>query len=49
MKSEFTLVYDTRTGNLSTPSGCHGDTASFVQAVVTGTTSQPQQLDPSQR
>ena len=47
-KSEFMLVYDTCTGNLSTPSGRCGDAALFVQAVVIGTASQPQQLDPSQ-
>lgn len=32
-KSEFTLVYDTCTGDLSAPSGRRRDAASFVRAV----------------
>ena len=40
------LVYDAHAGGLSSPSGRCSEAASFDQAVVTGTTSQPQQLDP---
>ena len=32
-KTEFTLVYDTRAGDLSAPSGRRGDAASFVRAI----------------
>jgi len=32
-KTEFTLVYDTRAGDLSAPSGRRGDAASYVHAI----------------
>jgi len=32
-KTEFTLVYDTRAGDLSAPSGHRGDVASYVRAI----------------
>jgi len=32
-KTEFTLVYDTRAGDLSAPSGHRGDAASYVRAI----------------
>jgi len=32
-KTEFTLVYDTRAGDLSAPSGRRGDAASYVRAI----------------
>jgi len=32
-KTEFTLVYDTWAGDLSAPSGRHGDAASYVRAI----------------
>jgi len=32
-KTEFTLVYDTCTGDLSAPSGHHGNAASYVRAI----------------
>jgi len=32
-KTEFALVYDTHAGDLSAPSGCHGDTASYIRAI----------------
>jgi len=32
-KTEFTLVYDTRAGDLSAPSCCRGDAASYVRAI----------------
>ena len=32
-KTEFTLVYDTRAGDLSGPSGCRGDAASYVRSI----------------
>ena len=33
MKTEFTLVYDSRAGDLSAPSGRRGDAASYVRAI----------------
>jgi len=32
-KTEFTLVYDTRAGDLSAPSGRRGDAASYIRAI----------------
>ena len=32
-KTEFTLIYDTHAGDLSAPSGRHGDAASYVRAI----------------
>ena len=33
-KMEYTLVYDSRAGDLSAPSGCQGDTASYVRSIL---------------